>query len=82
MNIMKLKECIMSVCCCGLKQALWCNLCRASPAVCCALELPDNICTAFWLFGESKHTSSRDSIGLDYCGEKSSGSRGGRQVKI
>lgn len=71
MSIMQPTFCIMSFCLHGLKQALWCNLCRASPALLCALELTDNICTAFWLFGEWKHTSSRDPgcvVGLVYQG--------------
>lgn len=63
--------CIMPFCLHGLKQALRCNLCRARPALLCALELTDNICTAFWLFGEWKHTSSSDPgclVGLVYRG--------------
>ncbi len=69
--------CIMSFCLHGLKRALWCNLCRASPALLCALQLTDNICTASWLFREWKHTSSRDPaclVGLLY--------RGGRREKL
>ena len=53
------------------KKALWCNLCRASPALLRASELTDNICTASWLFGEWKHTSFSYPgclVGLGYRG--------------
>lgn len=79
-SIMRPTFCIMSFCLHGLQQALRCNLHGVSPALLRALELTDNICTTFWLFGERENTQHPGAVWFGYIGREAEGAEEANQA--